>query len=320
VIVYAFHGQIVHSAIALPDLPIRAAGERPEPFSSARSITATAQHPPSPITIRRVGPESLRLLPVPEYDIQVDDQDRVLFLIPEGAVITLHPHGLIEVATTAAMPEDLLCHVLIGQVLPNALVDRGMTPLHASAVRCGSRVWCFVGDSGLGKSTMAAAFLAQGSDVLCDDVTPLSWQNEHPWCHPGPGRLKLWPDVIAALQLSRRKRRPIHGQHLKSVVDASSGLSQPQAISRIFHLVESPDGIIRSTTLTGPDAVPLLYSNIFGHRRTSTSARAEHFARTTRVAMSGRLAQLAIPRSLERLPEVMAYLAAQPEPERSSER
>jgi len=302
---YFFHGQTVDSDLLLPDLPIIAPC-RLRPESTA----------PGLITIRRAGPESLRLLPVPEYDIRVDDEDRVTFLIPEGAVITLHPNGLIAVATTPTMPEDLLGHVLIGQVLPNALAQRDVIPLHASAVRCGSKVWCFVGDSGLGKSTMAAAFMALGSVVLCDDVSPISWQGEHPWCHPGPGRLKLWPDVVATLQLTRRVRRPIHGTHAKVVVDATSGLSQPLPISRIFHLVESTDGVVRATPLEAPAVVPILFTNIFGHRRTSLAARTEHFARTTRLAHCGRVAQLAIPRSLERLPEVLSFLATQPERDR----
>ena len=66
-------------------------------------------------------------------------------------------HGLLTVLATGAL---LAVHLTLNSHLV----------LHASAVRVGDRALAFVGASGMGKSTLAAALCGRGCDLVADDV------------------------------------------------------------------------------------------------------------------------------------------------------
>src|SRR5258708_20599287 len=63
---------------------------------------------------------------------------------------------------------------LLGPVLGMVLRLRGVNCLHASAVPIADRACAFVGPSGSGNSSIAAAFARRGHAVLCYDVTPVA--------------------------------------------------------------------------------------------------------------------------------------------------
>ena len=66
-------------------------------------------------------------------------------------------------------PESFQTYML-GHVLSYALVKQGLEPLHATTVVVGGAAVAFLGSSGQGKSTMAAAFLRAGHQILTDDL------------------------------------------------------------------------------------------------------------------------------------------------------
>jgi hypothetical protein len=64
----------------------------------------------------------------------------------------------------------LLRTMLQGRLMAYLLRQRGCLPLHASAVAIDGQAILFLGESGAGKSTTAAAFYSRGHSVLADDV------------------------------------------------------------------------------------------------------------------------------------------------------
>ena len=84
----------------------------------------------------------------------------------------------------------------------NALaLQRGLLPLHASAVSRVGAVHAFTGESGAGKSTLAAALGRHGlpffvDDLLLLDPTSDSAKKGGARCYGGAG-LKLFPDALA---------------------------------------------------------------------------------------------------------------------------
>jgi hypothetical protein len=74
---------------------------------------------------------------------------------------------------------------LIGQILPLAASLQGLEILHASAVRIGNQTIGFVGDSGAGKTTLAANLLLRGATFVADDVIALERSPEGLLAHPG---------------------------------------------------------------------------------------------------------------------------------------
>jgi len=75
----------------------------------------------------------------------------------------------------ADIPAETLRHLLLDQVVPRMLGQAGRLVLHASAVQTpDGNCLLFVGDSGRGKSTLAAALQARGCTLLTDDCLMLS--------------------------------------------------------------------------------------------------------------------------------------------------
>src|SRR6185436_17962029 len=63
---------------------------------------------------------------------------------------------------------------LVRSVTGAVLQQRGLLPLHASALLLGAGAIALLGPSRAGKSTLAAALARRGHPVLADDVVPVS--------------------------------------------------------------------------------------------------------------------------------------------------
>ncbi len=71
-------------------------------------------------------------------------------------------------------------HLLLDQVLPRLLGHLGRLVLHASAVEVDGRAIAFAGQTGRGKSTLAASLHQAGCPLLCDDALIVAAGEEHP--------------------------------------------------------------------------------------------------------------------------------------------
>ena len=83
---------------------------------------------------------------------------------------------------------------LLGQALSFALVKAGFEPLHGTAVVHDGEAIVLLGDSGHGKSTLAASFLSSGCTLLTDDLLLIRPTAGTDLAYPGPARIKLFPD------------------------------------------------------------------------------------------------------------------------------
>src|SRR5882724_6839105 len=89
--------------------------------------------------------------------------------------------------------EESIQTYLLGQVLSYALTKQGHETLHATVVVIGSRAVGFLGESGMGKSTLAAAFLETGAKLVTDDLLRLEPHGAGYVAFSGPPRIKLMP-------------------------------------------------------------------------------------------------------------------------------
>jgi hypothetical protein len=128
------------------------------------------------------------------------------YWVRDGREILLTP------APGAAEPAVRL--ILLGSVFGALLHQRVYITLHASAVAIPDRndtvvAVGFMGDSRQGKSTMAAAFHAQGHRAVADDLIAIPARLLHADdpqpsarpvpIYPGFPTLKLWPDATAEI-------------------------------------------------------------------------------------------------------------------------
>jgi hypothetical protein len=115
----------------------------------------------------------------------------------------------VEVAAGAA-PEDVRLY-LLGSLFGALCHQNGYLPLHASAVATGGAVTAFLGDSGAGKSTMAAFLARRGHRIVSDDVCLVDFSESSGSglrVIPVAGWLKLWRKSLDVLgEMPREENR-----------------------------------------------------------------------------------------------------------------
>ena len=123
-----------------------------------------------------------------------------VFAFADGTRFRLDEYGRVITTSWQSTREDMSTY-LVGPVLAFVVRLRGTLALHASALSTdGWRALLLAGPPGVGKSTMAAAFVLRGAIMLTDDVAAIEWRDDGiPRVWPGYARLRLWADSAAAL-------------------------------------------------------------------------------------------------------------------------
>ena len=123
-------------------------------------------------------------------------QGRVLVKAPSGTRFLVEGGDTIRYAADGADDMDVRLF-LLGSPWAALVLQRGLLPLHASAVAVGRDVFAFTGNPRTGKSTLAAALAGRGRGFFADDMLlldPASFASD-PICW-GCTELKLWPDAV----------------------------------------------------------------------------------------------------------------------------
>lgn len=163
---YHAHGLVIASAVELPlppgeptshppDLTLRLGPERPVPSehpAGHRLAEMGGQDDTFFYSFGREGDRTVLRYP----DLCDFDGDAELI------EVTAYPH--------LGVNPDLIAVLAAGTLLAVHLTLHGRLVLHASAVRRGGHALAFVGASGMGKSTLAAALCGTGCDLVADDV------------------------------------------------------------------------------------------------------------------------------------------------------
>ena len=114
------------------------------------------------------------------------------FDVPGGSgPVSCHP--------APEVTEDTTTHLFLNQVSPLLASSRGALVFHASVVDCRGSAIAFVGESGRGKSTLAARFATSGYGFLSDDGLAVAGTDGGFFALPGHPSLRLWDDSQAAL-------------------------------------------------------------------------------------------------------------------------
>lgn len=200
---------------------------------------------------------------------------------------------------------------LLGQVLSHALLKRRIEHLHSTAVVLDGGAVAFLGDCGYGKSSLAAAFLKAGHRLLTDDLLVLKEVERGFLAHPGPPRIKLFPEIAQALIGNLVSSTPMNPFTPKLIIPLGPDrvCIDPTALRAIFVLrpakPHSPANKISIRTLRPRGAFLALLENTFNARVKESARLKRLFALSVKLAASIPIKSLSFPRDLNRLPEVV---------------
>jgi hypothetical protein len=195
--------------------------------------------------------------------------------------------------------------LLLGRIMAGLLRQRGWLPLHGSGViinQCGA---LFLGASGSGKSTTAAAFHASGHQVITDDVAPVRIAMDRCVALPGNPLLRLYDDSRALLAGCAA---PAVLQWDKHLVDVSrGGLPEIVEVKRIYVLEEGDE--IAAQPIAPAAAVRLLSEHSFfkRHKMDMASFRM-HLQDCVAVAGTASVRRLTRPKTVSALPALVRFV------------
>jgi hypothetical protein len=153
---------------------------------------------------------------------------------------------------------------LYGSVLGAILQQRGILTIHASAVTDGERAILFAGASGHGKSTLAAAFLDAGYQLLSDDVVAIRSRPAGAFAAAAYPEIKLWADALKRLEIDAAGLRRVREQLDKSYVSAIERFSaEPMPVSHVYILNSHNRDEFVLTAATGRAKLGFLVRNTY---------------------------------------------------------
>jgi hypothetical protein len=304
---YFVYGMTLHSEIslALPEQGNGGLGQIELRIAPASYFSAAARklsrHPDSDSFYQSIS--------LPDGSTYVRWQGVGEFLIsPDGGQITGRRHN-------QAHAESFQVY-LLGQALSYALVKRGFEPLHATAVVVNGSAAVLLGDSGFGKSSLAACFLEAGHQLLTDDLLVLRPCGGGFMAYPGPARIKLFP---------RQARRFLPGEasgvamnagtkKLILPLDSTRSISQPVPLSAIYSLL--PPGSkahsqrVRIAALPPRQSFLALVRNTFNYRIVNPGRLERQFEEASRLAGTMSVRKVSYPRVLSRISALRDALLA----------
>ena len=124
--------------------------------------------------------------------------------------------------------------------------------LRAAAVDGPAGCCAFLGDAGIGKSTLAASFVRRGWSLVCDDYLQFSLSQDEITIVSGFGGLRLWPDSIAAAFNDGSQLQSMQDGGKKRVQVTGLDPIYPVRLSRIYLL--TPPGKTVDTRIKIDDA------------------------------------------------------------------
>lgn len=216
--------------------------------------------------------------------------------VRQGCEIVVQPAQEVE--------DQLLRQFILGPALALLLFQRGLLVLHASAIAVDGSAVAFLGDSGQGKSTTAAAFHASGYPVVADDLVPVEVRSGRPLVFPGFPQLKLWPEAAAAVGISPEALpRLSAGEEKRSRCLAGAFWVDPLPLRAIYLLAEGEP--LQIEPLRAGEALIDLIRHSYGIRLIHAIAASSHLKQCAGIAGEVPIRRLIRPCSLPQLTDLV---------------
>lgn len=271
-----------------PDLTLVIGGAAPDLAAYGRLLSVTVPDSEGDLkfsVLRGLG----RLM------LEVSDVGR--FVI-EPACITVFP--------VSRPRRQLLTHFLLTSVWTLWAEHLGMPVLHGAAIRTKSGAGVvLLGDSGAGKSVLAAAFHREGHLVLSDDLVlciPTSGQWE---VGADNGLVRLWPDAAAGVGLSQPAESWEPADTTKAVFRLSA-LGSRTPLTAIFVVRRGTERRISLQPRLGTAALLPLLEHAYAPRTVSAGiGQARRLVMLAKLVESPGIVEMAYPSGFGHLPEVI---------------
>ena len=234
--------------------------------------------------------------------LQLEDKEAIVYIKEVGVFLV---RGGCEIVVIPAPETDRakLRIALVGTVMAVLLQQRGALVLHASAVEMDGKAVLFLGNSGEGKSSMAAAMQAKGYVAIADDIAAVNWEGGRAMLTPGFPQIKLVRNVAEMLGYDWEALWQLHPKLEKRGLRLSGAFPQRSLpIGRIYMLASGVK--VRCKPMKMQEGVMALmqHSELM---KLVDSGEEMNFGRCIHLTRACEVVCLKRPRNLSLLPELV---------------
>ena len=239
---YRAYGLRIHANIDCPALP-----QDPHPSDEPDVVISLSENGSSPSSPLQGGGYTVQ---PGQFHLHVPEVAR--YSVEQGKRIVIEP-------IAGSSPERIRLF-LLGSAMGALLYQRGLFPLHGSAIDTPFGVMIFVGTQGAGKSTLAAEFLHRGYRLLSDDICAIQRAAEGLRVLPALAHIRLCADAYDRLE----RPRGAHFDVDKFLVPMGNRYCpDPRPLKAIHILSDQEGGVPRFEVLRGFDRLRYLLDNLY---------------------------------------------------------
>ena len=226
--------------------------------------------------------------------------------------------GTVTYFPQTEIPAETIRHLLLDQVIPRILGQRGQLILHAAAVVMpDGQAIAFLGDSGRGKSTLASSLHHNGARLITDDCLLLEEIGGQVVAIPNYYGLRLFNDSATAIFGEQSGDSPVAHYTAKKRLQLPDRIEPESAtgfrLIAIFFLTDPDEYIecdfVQINPIKGVEEIMTMIEQAFLLDITDKSLIARQFNVVGRLVSSGiKIYQLEYPRKHSMLPHVCSRI------------
>jgi hypothetical protein len=179
------------------------------------------------------------------------------FSIQNGSRIVIEPYKNADLQTIRAY--------LLGMGLGILLIQKGLIPVHGSAVTVAGKAVIFTGNNGAGKTTLCSWFQKYGYGYLADDISAIKFDNcRKPMVQPGFSQQRVCENTAAKLNLNVRELPQASMHDDKYIIDNKRlFISRPAPLQSIVEIMGAENSRPTIRKITGIEKIHYLMRNIY---------------------------------------------------------
>lgn len=274
---YSAYGLQIESELALPELC---------PGSATPDVV-----------VRRRDSDSQPACPGNEPVVVEAERGHFLYRVAGLATYVVRDGREVSIDAVAGCNEEHLRAYFLGCVLGALLYQRKFLVLHASSVQTPRGAVVFSGQSGDGKSTLAAALMQRGYAMLTDDVTAIEInEGGVAMAQSGIPASRLWTDSAARLQYPMDGAERSRISYEKFILPASKFCSEAQPVHAVYFLTPQPRSDVSIQPIDGADRIAYIANGTYLPSYVAAlGTEATHFSRALSLAKSAKFGRIRRP-------------------------
>lgn len=294
---YSLYGDCIQSEVRLPTLP--AGKGTPTIFVHRASLPQSTADLPD-------GCRELFTSESGSATIYRRDGEIYWLLDSVGSVRIINGET-IEVDQAEHSRADGARQLVLGAGFRTLFFQRGNPVFHASAAGIDGEAVLFIGASGTGKSTTAAALAAAGYPVLADDVTPV-WTTSNGYIvRPGPSAVRIRTQDVKDLASGKPATNNETASGREYITPPVKPQKDEYPVCRAY-LLEWGSEVAIDTPPPRKAVSTVLRASHPLYTETNIPAFVDHFRRSLRFADSVDIRRLSRPKSTGHLDRIVSMI------------